>query len=132
MLDDDALVSESQERVMEGVVRWMKGGAAGVIRSEGLLCKIRLPFMLAEFLVRGPAVGQELCFWTGGAAPGFGVGYAKEHASIFLEGKDLRYLDVAVLVPGSTARKGGDLGRACGEEAHRRPNGVLCVCLWQG
>jgi hypothetical protein len=51
LLDDDALVSESEERVLKGVVRWMKG-EAGVIRGEGLLRKIRFLFMSSEFLVR--------------------------------------------------------------------------------
>jgi WD40 repeat protein len=48
LLDEDALVSESEERVLAVVVRWMKGGA-GVLRGEGLLRKIRFPFMSAEF-----------------------------------------------------------------------------------
>jgi hypothetical protein len=50
LLDDDALVSESEERVLKGVVRWMKGGDGGVIRGEGLLRKIRFPFISAAFL----------------------------------------------------------------------------------
>ncbi len=50
LLDDDALVSESEERVLKGVVRWMKGGGGGVIRGEGLLRKIRFPFMSTNFL----------------------------------------------------------------------------------
>jgi hypothetical protein len=56
LLDDDALVSESEERVLKAAARWMKGGAGGVIRGEGLLRKIRFPFMSAAFLadeVRG-------------------------------------------------------------------------------
>jgi hypothetical protein len=51
LLDDDALVSESEEMVLKGVVRWMKGGDEGVIRGEGLLRKIRFPFMSALFLL---------------------------------------------------------------------------------
>jgi hypothetical protein len=43
LLDDDGLVSDSEERVLKGVVRWMKGGGRGVIRGEGLLRKIRFP-----------------------------------------------------------------------------------------
>ncbi len=31
--DDDALVSESEERVLKGVVRCMKEGAGGVMRG---------------------------------------------------------------------------------------------------
>ena len=68
LLDDDALVSESEERVLKGVVRWMKGGGEGVIRGEGLLRKIRFPFMSALFLadeVRG--------MLPGGAVPGGAV-----------------------------------------------------------
>ena len=48
LLDDDGLVSESEERVLKGVVRWMTGG--GAMRGEGLLRKIRFPFMSGVFL----------------------------------------------------------------------------------
>ncbi len=44
------LLPSFTERVLKGVVRWMKGGAGGVMRGEGLLRKIRFPFMSAEFL----------------------------------------------------------------------------------
>jgi hypothetical protein len=36
LLDEDGLVSESEERVLEGVVRWMERGTGGMIRGEGL------------------------------------------------------------------------------------------------
>ncbi len=45
LLDVDALVSESEERVLKDVVRWMKGGVGDVIRGEDLLRKMRFPFM---------------------------------------------------------------------------------------
>ncbi len=35
LLDDDGLVSESEERVLKGVVRWVKGGGGGAITGEG-------------------------------------------------------------------------------------------------
>lgn len=42
LLDDDALRSESEERVLEMVVQWMMlGGAAGAVRGAGLVRKIR-------------------------------------------------------------------------------------------
>ncbi len=47
LLDDDALVLESEERVLKGAVRWMKGGGGGVIQGEGLLRKIQV-FLLNE------------------------------------------------------------------------------------
>ncbi len=47
LLDDDGLVSEGEERVLKGVVRWMTGG--GAMRGEGLLRKIRVPFMSGVF-----------------------------------------------------------------------------------
>ncbi len=40
LLDDDELVSENEERVLRSTVHWMKGGAGGLIRGEGLLRKI--------------------------------------------------------------------------------------------
>jgi hypothetical protein len=33
LLDDDGLVSESEERVLKGVVHWMQGGGGGMIRG---------------------------------------------------------------------------------------------------
>jgi hypothetical protein len=51
LLDDDGLISESEERVLKGVVRWMKGGPGGEIRGEDLLRKIRFPSMSGLFLV---------------------------------------------------------------------------------
>ena len=45
-------MSESEERVLQRVVRWMKGGAGGVMLTEGLLRKIRYPFMSGDFLLR--------------------------------------------------------------------------------
>jgi hypothetical protein len=45
LLDDDGLTTEAEERVFEGVVQWMKGGGGGTVRGEGLLRKIRFPYM---------------------------------------------------------------------------------------
>ena len=53
LLDDDALQSESEERVFEMLVRWMSRGgtqASGAVRGMGLLHKIRFPFMTATSL----------------------------------------------------------------------------------
>jgi hypothetical protein len=43
LLDDDALVTESQVRMLKNILRWMKGGPGGVTRGEGLLRKIQIP-----------------------------------------------------------------------------------------
>jgi hypothetical protein len=97
LLDDDALVSESEERVLKGVVRWMKGGEGGVIRGEGLLRKIRFPFMSALFLLDEA---------RGMLPENSGLeGLILEAAVIanmpfyLWAGRELRYLDAAVLVP---------------------------------
>ena len=50
LLDDDGLTTEKEERVYEGLVRWMKGGGGEGVRGEGLLRKIRFPFMDGEYL----------------------------------------------------------------------------------
>ena len=50
LLEEDGLRTEAEERVFEGVVRWMKGGDGGAVRGEGLLRKIRFPFMEAVYL----------------------------------------------------------------------------------
>ena len=97
LLDDDALVSESEERVLQGVVRWMKGGGGGVMRGEGLLRKIRFPFMSGDFLVleaRGllpESAGLELLVLE--------AGLLKHRAANLWRENDLRYLDAKVLVP---------------------------------
>ena len=43
LLDDDALISESEELVLKGIVRWMKGKDEGEIRGEGLLRNLQDP-----------------------------------------------------------------------------------------
>jgi hypothetical protein len=54
LLDDDGLVSESEERVLQAVVRWARGGAAAGDApprdAEGLLRKVRFPLMSGRFL----------------------------------------------------------------------------------
>jgi WD40 repeat protein len=50
LLDDDELQTEREERVYEGAVRWIKGGAGGSVRGAGLLKKVRLPYMGGEYL----------------------------------------------------------------------------------
>jgi hypothetical protein len=97
LLDDDALVSESEERVLKSVVRWMKGGDGDVIRGEGLLRKIRFPFMSALFLLDE---AKALLSDNSGLE-----GLILEAAVIanlpfyLWAGRELRYLDAAVLVP---------------------------------
>ena len=53
LLDDDGLTTEKEERVYEGLVRWMKGGGGEGVRGEGLLRKIRFPSMALEYLAIG-------------------------------------------------------------------------------
>ena len=102
LLDDDELISEREERVLKGVVRWMKWKDEGEIRGEGLLRKVRFPFMSGAFLadeVRG--------MLPGGAVPGGAVLEMLVSESALLISKpcnlwvraELSYLDVTVLVP---------------------------------
>jgi hypothetical protein len=99
LLDDDVLVSESEERVLKGVVRWMKGGAGGVIRGEGLLNKIRFPFTSGVFLANEArsllpeSARLELLVLESGLLKGSGK------PPILWAGTDLKYLDSAVLMP---------------------------------
>jgi hypothetical protein len=97
LLDDDALVSESEDRVLEGVVRWMKGGGGDVIRGEGLLRKIRFPFMSADFLAyKARAMLPEITVLEGLVLES---GLLKSIAAYNWARVALRYLDAAVLVP---------------------------------
>jgi hypothetical protein len=95
LLDDDGLVSESEERVLKGVVRWMTGG--GAMRGEGLLRKIRFPFMSGAFLAgeaRGilpESAGLEVLVLE--------AGLLKHRAPHLWGGMELSYLDAKVLVP---------------------------------
>ena len=50
LLDDDGLWTEGEERVYEGVVRWMNGGEGGEGRGSGLLGKVRFPLMEGGYL----------------------------------------------------------------------------------
>ena len=50
LLEDDGLWTEGEERVFEGVVRWMKGGGGGELRGSRLLGKVRFPFMEGRYL----------------------------------------------------------------------------------
>ena len=50
LLDDDGLTMEKEERVYEGLVRWMNGGDGEGVRGERLLRKIRFPFMDGKYL----------------------------------------------------------------------------------
>jgi hypothetical protein len=50
LLEDDELCTEREERVYEGVVRWIKGGEGGAVRGLGLLRKVRFPLMEEGYL----------------------------------------------------------------------------------
>ncbi len=97
LLDDDGLVSESEERVLKGVVCWMKEGCGGVIRGEGLLRKIRFPFMPALFLLNeARALLPENLVLEGLVLEAGGL--KNLHFDLWA-GRELRYLDAKVLVP---------------------------------
>jgi hypothetical protein len=48
--DGNGLMTESEERVFEATVRWMRGGDGGWLLGEGLLRKVRFPFMDRRYL----------------------------------------------------------------------------------
>jgi hypothetical protein len=50
LLEDGGLWTEKEERVFEGVVRWMKGGRKEELRGSGLLGRVRFPLMDGEYL----------------------------------------------------------------------------------
>jgi WD40 repeat protein len=142
LLDDDALVSEGEERVLRSVVRWMEGGAGGAtrIRGEGLLRKVRFPFMAAEFLAdqaRGmlpESSGLEGLVLESGLLRGM-------PANLWA-GRELRYLDARVLSPrrgrgvcwaeyeGGGERRLATGQWACAVSAHGR--GLVCGGLHDG
>ncbi len=139
LLDDDGLVSESEERVLKGVVRWMERGAGGVIRGEGLLRKIRFPFMSAEFLL-GDMRGMhpESAGLEGLVLESCSL---KAMASHLWQKIGLRYLDVKVLVPRHgrgvdwADHAGGGVRLAAGLRAYSvsvHGKGLVCVGLLDG
>ena len=97
LLDDDELVSESEERVLKSVVRWMKGGGGDTMRGEGLLRKIRLPFMSALFLMNEAREMLPECAGLEGLV--LESSSLKNVPSSVWSGRKLRYLDADVLVP---------------------------------
>jgi hypothetical protein len=129
LLDDDALVSESEERVLKGVVRWMQGGDDGVIRGEGLLCKIRFPFISAAFLacearvllpeIQKCSLLEELILEAV---------LLNQKVEYPWQETDLRYLDAKVLVP--RRGKGVNWAEYAGGGG-RRPRRPLRVALGQ-
>ncbi len=96
LLDDNALVSEGEEWVLKGVVRWMKGGGEGMIRGEGLLRKVRFPFMSAEFLFREARALFPECAVLDVLV--LESDFSRALLNLWKE-NDLRFLDAAVLVP---------------------------------
>jgi hypothetical protein len=117
LLESDALESESEERVLKCAVRWMKGGAGGAARGEGLLRKIRFPSMPAEFLAdeaRGMLPESE-------QLEGLVLesGLLKSMAASLWAGKarTLRHLDPAVLAP--RLRRGVDWAEYAGGGGRR-------------
>jgi hypothetical protein len=101
LLDDDDLIAECEERVLMAVVRWIKSclkrGAGGVIRGEGLLRKIRFPFISAEYLTReARAILPESAVLEGLVLESC---LLKHVARNLWAGTELRYLDAKMLTP---------------------------------
>jgi WD40 repeat protein len=140
LLDDDGLVSESEERVLKGVVRWMKGGGGGVIRGEGLLRKIRFPLMSAEFLAaEARGILPDSTDFEGLVSE---TGLLQSMAENLWAGQVLRYLDAAVLVPRrgrgvnwAEYAGGGESRLAAGQQAYSvsaHGRGFVCGGLHDG
>jgi WD40 repeat protein len=121
-------------------VRWMKGGGGGVIRGEGLLRKIRFPFMSAFFLL-DEARGM-LPENSGLEGLALEAGVIANMPSNLWAGRELRHLDAAVLVPRrgrgvnwAEYAGGGERRLAAGQwaycvSAHGR--GLMCGGLHDG
>jgi hypothetical protein len=126
LLDDDALISESEERVLKGVVRWMKGEGGGKIRGEGLLRKIRFPFMTGAFLAdEARGMLPETAGLEGLVLESCML---KSMAADLWAGRELRYLDAKVLVPRRGLKWGRRLPGLVG-----LPVAALCLFLaWSG
>ena len=53
LVEDDGLVTASEERVLEGVIRWMKAGEGGDgERGEEALRRVRYPLMGREYMCK--------------------------------------------------------------------------------
>ena len=103
LLDDDELTSEREERVFEALVRWMKAGSDGRgLRGEGLLLKIRFPFMdsmyLADLASRPAVDGAGLDGLLLDSSTLRGV---PRH---LWAGRQLRFLDARALAPRGRVR----------------------------
>ena len=129
LLDDDGLWTESEERVFEWVVRWMKGGGKGVVRGLGLLGKVRYPWMEGKYLEDlSREAGGELAGMEGMVEEALGL---KSVARDEWDGQRLRHLAGRVLV----GRRGGVRWEKCVGGGERRIAGgqaVLCVSASEG
>jgi hypothetical protein len=99
LVNDDELQTEREERVYEGVVRWMKGGGGGE-RDAGLLRKVRFPYMGGEYLADlWSEAGQELAGLDGLLSDALAL---KSKPRSLWGTMKLRHLDARMLV----ARRG--------------------------
>ena len=125
LLDDDGLVSESEELVFESLVRWMKAGAGAPpgaeLRGEGLLRKIRFPYMDGLFLADG--VRRMLPDDVGLDGLLLDACMLRGIPGTLWAGRELRFLDPAVLRP-RRSDAGGTRGRRRAEAC-----GCLVVCV---
>jgi hypothetical protein len=140
LLDDDYLVTESEERVFKGLVRWMTRGGGSMIRGEVLLHKIRFPFMSA-FSLADEAIGM-LPESAGLEGLVLESGLLNSMAADLWAGRELRYLDAKVLVPRrgrgvswAEYAGGGERRLAAGQVAYcvsAHGRGVVCGGLKDG
>ncbi len=110
LLDDDALRSAGEERVLQGLVRWMRAGPGGALRGEDLLRKVRFPFMPAVFLADEARMMLPDC--AGLEVLVLEAGLLKGMPPHLWPGRELSYLDSRVLAPrrGMAVHWGGHAG----------------------
>ena len=104
LLDDGGLTTglhESDEQVFECLLRWMRSGIKDKGRYEGLLRKIRFPFMNALYLAdeaRRALIDHEL---DGLILESCMLRSLPRH---LWSGRELRYLDARALIPRGRVR----------------------------
>jgi len=114
LVEDDGLWTEGEERVYEGVMRWMKGGEGGAVRGSGLLGKVRFPLMEEGYLA---GLARE-----GRGAEGVGQAAAEVPGRKVGGGK----MSARSEVGGVRGRRGA--AARCGSRRFQC-GGVRCVCV---
>ena len=124
LLDDDDLCSDSEERVLEALVRWMRTKGGGV-RGEGLLLKIRFPLMATAYLA--DEAREMLPENTGLDELVLEACLLKHSGSHLWASRRLRYLDARALLP--RCEKGVDWGKLAGGGERRHAVGPSVTAL---